>query len=77
MLNKNNRKSFLAIIPARGGSKSIKNKNLYKIQNKPLIYYTIKSAIKSKYLNNIVLSTDSTKIANYVKKFPKIKIPFL
>jgi len=77
MLNKSNRKSFLAIIPARGGSKSIKNKNLYKIQNKPLIYYTIKSAIKSKYLNNIVLSTDSTKIANYVKKFPKIKIPFL
>ncbi len=75
MLNK--KKSFLAIIPARGGSKSIKNKNLYIIKKKPLIYYTIKSAINSKYLNTILLSTDSIKIANYVKKFSKIKIPFL
>ena len=75
MLNK--KKSFLAIIPARGGSKSIKNKNLYIIKKKPLIYYTIKSAINSKYLNAILLSTDSIKIANYVKKFSKIKIPFL
>lgn len=75
MLNK--KKSFLAIIPARGGSKSIKNKNLYLIKKKPLIYYTIKSAINSKFLNTILLSTDSIKIANYVKKFSKIKIPFL
>ena len=74
MLNKN--KSFLAIIPARGGSKSIKNKNLYLIREKPLIFYTITSAINSKYLSDTVLSTDSKKIANYVKKFPKIKIPF-
>lgn len=74
MLNK--KKSFLAIIPARGGSKSIKNKNLYLIKNKPLIYYTIKSALGSKYLDSVVLSTDSKKITNYVKKFPKIKIPF-
>ena len=73
----NNTKSFLAIIPARGGSKGIKNKNLYLIKNKPLIYYTIQSAIKSKYLNTIILSTDSKKISQYVKKFPKIKIPFL
>lgn len=73
----NNKKSFLAIIPARGGSKSIKNKNLYLIKNKPLIYYTIQSAIKSKYLNTVLLSTDSKKIFQYVKKFPKIKIPFL
>ena len=41
------------------------------------IYYTIKSAINSKFLNTILLSTDSIKIANYVKKFSKIKIPFL
>ena len=74
MLIKN--KSFLGIIPARGGSKSIKNKNLYLIREKPLIFYTIKSAVNSKYLSDTVLSTDSKKIANYVKKFSKIKIPF-
>ena len=68
---------FLAIIPARGGSKGIKNKNLHLIKKKPLIYYTIKSALNSKYLNSIVLSTDSKNIQNYVKKFSKIRIPFL
>ncbi len=71
------KKKFLAIIPARGGSKSIKNKNLFLINKKPLIFYTIRSALKSKYLTTTVLSTDSKIIARYVKNFPKIKIPFL
>ena len=39
MLNKN--RSFLGKITERGGSKSIKNKNLYLIREKPLIFYTI------------------------------------
>lgn len=51
----------LGIIPARGGSKGIKNKNIVSIGNKPLIYWTIKNAIKSK-LNKIIVSTDSIKI---------------
>ena len=69
--------NILAIITARGGSKGIKNKNLYPLNGKPLIYYTINSAIKSRFLKNIVLSTDSLRIKNYVKKFKQIDIPFL
>jgi CMP-N,N'-diacetyllegionaminic acid synthase len=72
-----NKTKFLAIIPARGGSKGIKNKNLFLINQKPLIFYTVKAALSSKHLSTIVLSTESKKIATYVKKFPKIKIPFL
>ena len=41
----------IAIIPARSGSKGIKNKNIKILNNHPLIYYTINSAIKSKILS--------------------------
>ena len=40
--------NFLAIIPARGGSRELKNKNILKFDRKPLIYWTIRSAQKSK-----------------------------
>jgi len=59
--------SILCFIPARAGSKGIKNKNLYKINSKPLIYYTIKFAQKIKN-NFIFVSTDSTKILKYTNK---------
>ena len=49
----------ICIIPARGGSKGLKNKNIQLINNKPLIYYPIKAAIKSKVCDKIVVSTDS------------------
>ena len=49
----------LAIIPARAGSKSIKNKNLVKIKNKPLISYTIEEAKKSRLINETYISSDS------------------
>ena len=53
---------FVAIIPARKNSKGLPNKN-YKLFNKrPLIYWTIKSAIQSKCFEKIIVSTDSTKI---------------
>ena len=45
--------SFLAIIPARSGSKGIKNKNTIKIKNKRLIEYTFISAEKSKYIKKL------------------------
>ena len=70
------KKKILCVIPARGGSKRIKNKNIIKFQNKPLIYWTIKAAKKSKYIDNIVVSTDSPKIKEQSEKFG-IKIPFL
>ncbi|HEG5194255.1 TPA: acylneuraminate cytidylyltransferase family protein, partial [Campylobacter jejuni] len=57
----------LAIIPARGGSKGIKNKNLVLLNNKPLIYYTIKAALNAKSISKVVVSSDSDEILNYAK----------
>tara|TARA_B110001450_G_C17532867_1_gene445342 strand:- start:122 stop:820 length:699 start_codon:yes stop_codon:yes gene_type:complete len=62
-------KKILAIIPARSGSKKIKNKNIIEIKKKPLIYYSIVEAIKSKYIDEICLSTDSVKIQSISKSF--------
>ena len=59
----------IAIIPARSGSKRIKNKNLKLINGKPLIYYAIKTAIKSKLFDEVIISTDSLKILNKAEKF--------
>ena len=75
-ITKTSSKKFLGIIVARGGSKGIKNKNFTKFFNKPLIYWTISEAKKSKYLNHIILSTDSKKIANFGKKY-NLNVPFL
>lgn len=58
----------LAIIPARGGSKAIKNKNIIKINKKPLIQYTFDEAKKSKYINEIYVTSDSKKIINIAIK---------
>ena len=63
------KKKILAIIPARSGSKKIKNKNIIKINKKPLIYFTIKEAKKSKFIDEICLSTDSVKIQNISKSY--------
>ena len=57
-----NSKSIMALITARAGSKGIPNKNLYPIRNKPLINYTIESAQKSKYIDDIYCTTDGAEI---------------
>ena len=57
------------IIPARAGSKRIKNKNMKLFFGKPLIYYSIKAALDSKIFDKIHISSDSKKIINYAKKF--------
>ena len=62
-------KNYICIIPARGGSKSVKNKNLKELNNKPLLYYAITSAIKSNKFSNIIVTSDSKKILDYSKKF--------
>lgn len=64
---------IIAIVPARGGSKSIKNKNIIKIKNKPLIYYTLDNAIKSNVFDQIIVSSDSKKILQLSKKYKRIK----
>lgn len=66
----------LVIIPARGGSKGLKRKNLSKVLGKPLIYYPIKSAIKSSVCDDIFVSTDDIEIAKQAKKFGA-SVPFL
>ena len=57
----------LAIIPARGGSKGIPLKNIIKIDKKPLLYYTINAALKSKLVTRTIVSTDNEKISNTAK----------
>ena len=64
-----NSKKILAIIPARGGSKGLKNKNIKNLNGKPLISYTINASIKSKYITKTVVSSDKKKILNIAKRY--------
>ena len=58
---------ILSIIPARGGSKAIPLKNLVRLKNKPLLYYTVKASLNSKLVNRTIVSTDHEKIAKVAK----------
>lgn len=69
-------KKILAIITARGGSKSIPKKNIIPVNGKPLIYYVIQAARKSKLLDEAIVSTDSPEIKKTSLRFG-IKVPFL
>ena len=60
---------ILCVIPARGGSKRIKNKNIKNFLGKPVISYPIKQIIKSNIFDKIIVSTDSQKIAEIAKKY--------
>jgi CMP-N,N'-diacetyllegionaminic acid synthase len=59
------KKNVIAIIPARGGSKGIKNKNLRNLAGKPLIKHSIDYAKQSKLIDKIIVSTDSENIKNF------------
>jgi N-acylneuraminate cytidylyltransferase len=69
-------KKILAIIPARSGSRSIKDKNIIFYKGKPLIYYSIKTALKSKFIDRVIVSTDSKKYQTISKNFGA-EAPFL
>lgn len=69
-------KSIIALIPARAGSKGILNKNIRDFCGKPLIAWTVQEAKKSKYIDRVVISTDSKKIAEIGKKFGA-EVPFM
>lgn len=60
---------ILGIIPARGGSKGIPRKNIKTIAGKPLIAWTIESALGSRLLDRVVVSTEDTEIAAVSKKY--------
>lgn len=66
----------LAIIPARGGSKRIPRKNIKNFLGKPIIAYSIETALKSGLFDEIMVSTDDFEIAEVAKKYGA-KVPFL
>ncbi|EQB9156004.1 acylneuraminate cytidylyltransferase family protein [Morganella morganii subsp. morganii] len=71
-----NKLKVMAIIPARGGSKRLPKKNILPLADKPLIHWTIEAAQKSKYVDNIFVSTDDKEIANISREL-NIFIPEL
>ena len=68
--------SIYCLIPARSGSKRIKNKNIKSFHGKPIISYAISNAKKSGLFDKIFVSTNSLKIANIAKKYGA-EIPFM
>jgi N-acylneuraminate cytidylyltransferase len=71
-----NKLKVLCLILARGGSMRIPGKNIKKFLGKPLLAYAIECAKKSKYINRIIVSTNSKEIAAVARKFGA-EIPFL
>ena len=64
------------MIPARGGSKGLKNKNIKLLNKKPLIAWSILAAKKCKLIDKIIVSTDSLKISKISKKYGA-EVPFI
>ena len=68
--------NIIAIVPARGGSKKVPRKNIKILDGKPLLYYTIREAKKSKYIDRIIVTTDDREIADIALKYDA-EVPFL
>ena len=68
--------SNLAIIPARSGSKGLRDKNVRDLCGKPLMAYTIEAALKSGIFSEVMVSTDSERYADIARKF-NASVPFL
>ena len=66
----------LGVILARGGSKGIPKKNIKLLNRKPLIAYTIESALESRIFDELIVSTDSEEIAEISRKYGA-KVPFM
>ncbi len=66
----------LAIIPARSGSKSIKDKNIRLINGKPMLAYSIEHALQAKCIDRVIVSTDSEEYAKIARKYGA-EIPFI
>ena len=61
-----------AFIPARSGSKSIKNKNIAILKEKPLLAYSLLTAKKCKSIDKVIFSSDSVRYFNIAKKYANI-----
>lgn len=66
----------VAIIPARSGSKSVKDKNIRLMNGKPMIAYSIEHGLNAKKVNRVIVSTDSEEYAEIARKFGA-EVPFL
>ncbi|HUH43228.1 MAG TPA: acylneuraminate cytidylyltransferase, partial [Sulfurimonas sp.] len=66
----------VAIIPARGGSKRIPRKNIKDFFGKPLIAYSIQTALESNLFDKIIVTTDDEEIASIAKEYGA-EVPFL
>lgn len=71
-----NKREILAIIPARSGSKSVIDKNIRPIDNVPMIAYSIRHALESKYITRVIVSTDSEKYAQISREYGA-EVPFI
>ena len=60
--------SYVAVIPARSGSKRIKNKNIKMLAGKPLMIWTIEACLRCKKITTVLLSTDSDEYVQVAKK---------
>lgn len=68
--------NVLAVIPARGGSKGIRRKNLTTIKGKPLLVYSIEHALRSKLVNRVIVSSDDNEIMDVARRCGA-EVPFV
>jgi CMP-N-acetylneuraminic acid synthetase len=69
-------RKVIAIVPARGGSKGLAGKNIRPLCGKPLIVWTIRTALKSRFVDELAVSTDSPQIAD-IARSAGARVPFL
>ena len=67
-------KTYLAIIPARGGSKRLPRKNLLDLNGKPLVSWSIEAGLNSKYIDKVVVTSDDADILNIAKYYGVLSI---
>ena len=72
IVNMDKKYNYIAMIPARGGSKSIPLKNIKEIAGQPLIYWSLDAAVNSKIIEKVFISTDSEQIKECVARYRKI-----
>jgi len=65
----NKERTFLVIIPARGGSKRLPRKNILDLNGKPLIAYSIAAGLQSKYIDKVIVSSDDNEILEIAAKY--------
>lgn len=65
---------IIALIPAKGNSTRLPNKNIKLLLGKPLVAWSIESALESKYIDNVVVSTDSEAIKEIALKYDGVKV---